>query len=138
MPNLEAALFDYLTADPGIAGLVGDRIFPLRGPEGVQLSYIAWQRVGAQRLYTYDDFEDTSAWVRARIQFSCWAVSSIEAMRVGEAVLLALSGYDGDMAGQLVGSSFAVLEMDDYEPATRLYRRILDFSISYEDDLVGS
>lgn len=135
MPKLEAALFEYLTADPGISDLVGDHIYPVTLPVKSPLPAIAWNRVGAQRLYTYDDFEDTAAWVRARVQFNCWATTAAEAMRIGEAVLLALSGYEGDMAGQFIGASFNVLEMDTYESVTKLYRRTLDFSISYEDDL---
>ncbi len=42
------------------------------------------------------------------------------------------------MSGQLIGSSFADNELDVYEAPTKFHRRILDFLISYEDDLPGS
>lgn len=135
MPRLEEALFTYLSGDDGISDLVGARIYPMRLPEGATLPAISWNRISANRLYTHDTFDETDAWTAARVQFNCWATSAEEAMRLGEAVLLALSGYDGDMAGELVGSSFAINELDDYEPATKLHRRILDFLISYEDDV---
>lgn len=136
MPQLETALFDYLSTDPGVSALVGDRIYPVRLPEKAVLPAIAWNRVSANRLNTYDAFEQTDAWVQARVQFNCWYNTAEGAIEVGEAVLLALSGYGGDMSGQLIGSSFAVNEFDTYEAATKLYRRILEFVISYEDDIV--
>lgn len=137
MPKLETALYEYLSADGGISALVGDRIYPNHLTEGTLIPAISWNRVSARRIYTYDAFADTDAWAQARIQINCWAYTAEEAMEVGEAVLLALSGYDGDMSGQLVGSSFADNELDMYEAATKFHRRILDFLISYEDDLVS-
>ena len=56
-------------------------------------------------------------------------------MNVGEALVLALSGYSGDVDGTLIGQSFAELELDDYSGDTRLFRRIVDFRIGYEDDV---
>lgn len=132
---LETALFDYLSTDPGVSALVGERIYPNRLAEKTLIPAITWHRVDAPRTYTFDSFEDTDAWVQARIQFNCWAYTPDVAMTVGEAVLMALSGFDGDMAGQLIGSSFAVNEFDTYEGETKFHRRILDFIISYEDAL---
>lgn len=138
MPTLEAALYDYLTNDGGVAALVDDRVYPTRLPEGTNaqplpLPAISFQRISAARTYTYDSFEETSAWVRARVQFSCWSHSALESIEVGEAVLLALSGYSGDMSGEYIGSSSAELELDDYDAPVRLFRRSVDFFITYED-----
>lgn len=138
MPRLEAAIFDYLSSDPVIESFVGDKIFPVRGPDKVPLPYISWRRVSANRLYTYDRFADTDAWTTARIQFDCWATTANEAMEIGEAVLAALSGYEGDMSGQLIGSSFAVNEFDTFDTESKFHRRTLDFFVSYEDDVVGA
>lgn len=138
MPRLEEALFDYLTNDPGFESLVGDRLFPFHIPEGAAFPNVTYGRVSAQRDYDYDPFESTNAFVRVRMGFHCWSRNPEEAMKIGEAVLLALSGYEGDMGGQLVGASFAVLEQDTYEGETKLYRRSLDFQILYEEDLTPS
>lgn len=135
MPKLEAALFDYLSNDPGVSALVGDRIYPNKLQEGCQLPAISWNRVSARRVYTHDAFEDTDAWVNARIQINCWSNAALECMDVGEAVLLALSGYEGDMSGQLVHSTMADNEFDEYQAPTKYHRRIMDFLITYEDDL---
>lgn len=136
--NLESALFDYLTSDPGVESLVDDRVYPMRVPEGAILPAISYGRTSATRTYTYDSFEDTNAFVRVRMQFNCWSSKAEEAMQVGEAVLLALSGYDGELSGQLVASAFNVLEQDMYEGETKMYRRMLDFMILYEDELTPS
>jgi hypothetical protein len=72
------------------------------------------------------------------MQFNCWSSKAEEAMEVGEAVLLALSGYDGEMGGQLIATAFNVLEQDNYEGETKMYRRMLDFFILYEDELTPS
>lgn len=138
MRNLERALFEYLTGDAGVSSLVESRVYPVKLPEGSNIPAISWRKVDAGRIYTYDRFEDTDAWVTARVQMDCWGYTADEATNVGEAVLMALSGYEGDMAGQLIGSSFAVNELDIYEVPTKLHRRILDFQISYEDDLAGA
>lgn len=138
MGKLDTALFDYLTTDPGFESLVGDRLFPIRIPEGAGLPAVTYARVSAQRTPDYDPFDVTHAFVRARMQFNCWSRLAEEAMEIGEAVLLALSGYGGDMGGQLVGATFAVLEQDTYEGISKLYRRSLDFIILYEEDLTPS
>jgi len=139
MPKLEVALTSYLTADGSeVAAMVGDRVFPVKVPEGAKLPCISWRRVSASRQYTHDPYDTTDAWVTARVQFSCWATTPLDAIKVGEAVMLALSGYEGDMAGQLIGSSDGVLEMDDYQTEQKLFRRVVDFIISYEDDLHSS
>ena len=138
MPKLESALYDYLSADPLLSSLVSDRIYPLRLKEGTVLPAIAWQRISAQRTYTHDAFVDTAPWVRARVQIACWSNTALGAIEVGEAVMAALSGYTGDMEGEYIGSSTAELELDDYEPTTRLYRRLVDFFITYEEEPAGS
>jgi hypothetical protein len=141
--SLETAIFDYLSEDPGVAALVGDRIYPVRIPPGTNaqptpLPAISFQRISAGRTYTYDSFAETSAWVRARVQFSCWSNSALGAIEVGEAVLLALSGYNGTMSGKYIGASSAELELDDYDAGGKLFRRAIDFFISYEDESAAS
>lgn len=137
MPKIEAALYSYLVTEPTVSALVSDRVYPFRLPEGTALPAIAYQRISAQRTYTFDAF-GTPAWTRARIQFSCWGSTALEAIEVGEALLLSLSGYEGDMSGELIGSAMAEFELDDYQSQDRLYRRLLDVFISYEDDAYAS
>lgn len=135
MPQLEEVLSTYLLADEGVAAMVEDRVYPVKVPEGAKLPCLSWRRVATTRQYTHDPYEATDAWVTARVQFSCWGVTPLDAIKVGEAVMLALSGYEGQMSGQLIGSSNNVQEFDDYVPQQKIYRRLQEFNISYEDAL---
>lgn len=136
--QFEEGIFEYLTTDPNVASIVEDRIYPVRLPAGAEYPAVSWQKVSADRYYTHDTYESADPWVQARIQVNAWAKTEREAMLLGDAVLLALSGFEGNLGGQLVGSSFAVNEQDVYESQTTVHRRILDFIISYEDDALGS
>lgn len=132
--RFEVALYDYLAADAGLEAIVGDRIYPTRLPESVDLPAVTWFRVAASRIYTYDPFLDTDAWVSARIQFDCWSRDPNEAMQLGDAIILAFSGYGGDMAGQMIGSSFVENEIDEYDVPAKFHRRIIDMKISYQEN----
>lgn len=138
MPKLETALVSYLKDDANLTGLIAGRVTWQRLPEKQTLPAISCARTSARRIYTYDTFEETDAWTTARVQIDCWGRSAEEAIEVGEAVLMALSGYGGDMSGEYIGSSFAADEIDLYDVPTQLYRRVLDFEISYEDELEGA
>ena len=133
MPYLEAALYSYLQTVPEVAALVDDRIYPIRLPQGAELPAVTQQRISAQRAYTHDPFAETLAWVNARVQFTCWSETQAEAIEVGEAIVLALSGYEGDLGGVPMGSATVVLELDGYEAATKLFRRIVDVRFDYEE-----
>jgi hypothetical protein len=50
-------------------------------------------------------------------------------------VLILLSGYDGDMGGELLVSSSTIDEFDFNDTPVKFFRRILDFMLSYEDEL---
>lgn len=138
MPYLEEALYTYLQTVPTLAALVGTRIYPVRLPEGAALPALVYQRVSAQRTYTHDPFESTMAYVSARVQLTAWAETAAEAIEVGEAAVLGLSGYEGEMGGVLLGSVTVLLELDDYEPESKLYRRITDIAAAYEEELATS
>lgn len=137
---LAEAVFDYLSNDPGVSALVGDRIYPFRLPEKIVVTPgvpgfigVTWQQVSAGSTPTFDPVEEYDTWISARVQFNCWAYTGDGAMTLGEAVLAALSGYDGSIGGDLIQSSFLVNELDIYEVPTKFFRRILEFQISYED-----
>ena len=135
MTKLEDALTTVLAADTAVTTIVSDRIYPVSMPKGTVLPAVTYRRISAQRAYTFDAFDTGSAYVNATVEFSAWSNNAKEAMDVGEALVMALSGYSGDVDGTLVGSSFAELELDDYNGETKLFRRIVDFRIGYEDDV---
>lgn len=138
MAAFEEELQSYLETDPGVSALVEDHIYPVRRPEKSPIPAVEWRRVDASRVYTHTPFIETDAWVQTRIQVDCWAYTFTEALNVGNAVLAALSGYEGGVTGTLIQSSMAVDEADSYEADTKFYRRRLDFRMMYEDAVTGS
>lgn len=138
MGAFEEAFQDYLSTDTDVVTAVGERVTINRIPEGVELPAISWRRVTANRVNFFDPFEDYSAWTTVRVQVDCWGTTAAEAIGAGEAVLAALSGYGGDMAGTYVGSSFALNEFDDFEQRTAMHRRTLEFVLTYEDEPTAS
>jgi hypothetical protein len=136
MPTFEEPLYDYLTTV--LAAEVGSRVYPKRGAEGTILPYITYERVSAQRTYTYDAFAETTAWINARVSFACIALTMAEAIVVAEALIVALSGYEGDLDGIPIGSANVIGEIDLYDENSRLYRRVVDVSFAYEEVGVSS
>lgn len=133
MPDLHTALRGFLLDDVAVSDFVEDRIYAVHLPEGAHLPAIALQQVSAPRRMTYDPGPQRG-WVTKRMQVTCWSNSLNEAFDLGDAVLTALSGVSGDMEGLLIGSTVPANELEDYEARTKLYRRILDFQISYDND----
>lgn len=136
MPQLEDGLYAYLAGDPAVSAIVGDRIFPNVVPEGTIIPAIRYQRITTSREYTHDPFSETHAWVSATVQIDSWFSSALGAMELGEAVMLALSGFHGDMEGVLIGAVFNIRESDTYDPQKKLHGRSQDYRFTYADAIV--
>lgn len=134
MADLGAVLFGYLSTEAGLQPLVGVRIYPGKLPEPTTFPAIAWHRITARRERTYDKFDDFDAFVITRIQFDCWAKTYDGAVSVGDALLGALSGYGGVMSGTLI-TAHPINEFDSHDSSIKQYRRILDFEVTYEEDV---
>lgn len=134
MADLVEVVFSYLSTEPGVSGLVGTRIYPGKLMEGTQFPAIAWHRIDARRDRSYEPFDDFDAFVFTRLQFDAWADTYTGAVDVGDALLGALSGYGGMMAGTLL-TAHAVNEFDDHDSLTKKFRRVLDFEVTYEESV---
>ncbi len=131
--SFNVAMFEFLSDQTGLTAIVDDRFYPTRLPEGAKIPAVTWFRVSAERMYTFDPFPDTDAWVKARVQFDCWETTAEKAAALGDQIVLALSGFDGDMGGQVIGASTVVNEIDTYETPATFYRRIVDVIVSYQE-----
>ena len=96
---------------------VDSRVYVMQLPDTPEFPAIVMQRISGPRA--------SILW-RPRYQLSCWARSYKEAEELAENVTEALHGFHGDIDGThgviLVESN----GLDDYEPETGLYRRIVD------------
>jgi hypothetical protein len=134
--TVREALYTYLTG--ALAAEIGDRVYAGRAPEGTTLPYITYTRVSAVRTYFHQDFADTAPWVRERMSFAVVGITPQAVEDLGDALIGVLSGYRGDMEGVLVGLSDVVNDLDQYDPQTKLYRRVLDVFIDHEEVAVAS
>jgi Protein of unknown function (DUF3168) len=136
--QFEVSLFEYLSTDADLSALVGTRVYHGRLPEKAVYPAVSWGQVSARRGYDHDPYPDSHAWVTKRVQFNCWHPAIETAAEVGEAVIAALTNYSGDMEGQLIGSSFVENELDSYDATFKIWRRIVDVMVSYQDEAAVS
>ena len=123
--NAEQAVHGRLTTFAGLTALVGTRVCPLLLPEAATLPTLTYQRVSGPWTHGQAGAVLLS---RPRIQVDVWAASYASAKSVATQVRLALDGYRGTSEGSHWGATLAN-DLDLYEPETRRYRVILDFTL---------
>ena len=127
---IEEQIFSILTADSGLSAIVDSRIYPMSIPQEGRTPCIVYQKITGPRLY---DHGGESGLAYPRFQFSCWANSYSGAKALADALRSAFSAYSDRSATVPVHVAFIEAELDDYEPETKLYRRIMDFRVWHEE-----
>jgi len=115
--SIESDLVSHLKNDSAITDLVENRISPLMGLQNTAYPFITYfvvsdisnQCIGGS-VYQND----------TRFQIDVWDTKYSKVKAIKEAVLSALKGFK---------SSYAISNMDDYEPDTKLYRQLVDFKL---------
>lgn len=121
----------HLQTRAALVALIGDRAYPRRLPQNATLPAIVYRRIGpTDRALSQSGPVDL---VDARFQFDVWAADPDTADAVAEQLRLVLHGYAGAMGGVAVGVSRVVNDVDEDEPTTGLYRRILDAQIQHAE-----
>ena len=95
---------------------VDSRVYAMQLPEIPDFPAIVYQRISGPRAGVL--------W-RPRYQLSCWARSYKDAEALAEQVTAALHGFHGDIDGTHGVIYVDENGLDDYEPDTGLYRRIV-------------
>lgn len=126
---MEAELVTYLEDHTGLNGLVAERIYPLRLPKNYTVPAIVFQRVGTSRTVCYDG---PSQIANARFQFDIWARTYAEVKEIVAQLVTALLGFVGTMGETRVWVTDEPMELDGYEPDTKLYRGTVDFGIKHD------
>lgn len=125
--SLDSELYGYL------AGLLTctPRIFPMGvRPQGASLPCVTYALVsGPTTHYSHDGPSDH----QVSYQFDCWAEDADVAMDLAAEVQDALDGFRGTWGDIVVGSVFMGTVLDDYEPDTRLWRRLRTADIHYRE-----
>lgn len=116
---IEADIRSALIASTGVTALVGDRISALVAPEGETRPYITYQVVSDDRHYTLCGASDLRM---GRVQVVCHAPEYGQAKQLSRLTIDAIESWAG----------FDVVYnglQDLFDPATKLYYAVLDYSI---------
>ncbi|MDL1909694.1 DUF3168 domain-containing protein [Chloroflexi bacterium CFX6] len=127
--SLESALASEITELPGVAGLIGDRVYPVAAPQTSASPFITYRRVTGEVQYTH---EGESRIQRARFQLSAIADTYETVIELAEAIRSGLSGKRslGNGIIQLNGIFFMDPE-DTWNRETGLFVRSQDCTITY-------
>ena len=124
--NLGPYLRMLLTADAGVAALVGDRVFTEVLPQAPTVPAVVFAQVAGDEDVALDGPTGVGS---RRVQIDAWAKSRAEATALALAVRAALAGHSGAAAGFEVHGVFLLTERWDFEPETSLYRTSQDYEV---------
>lgn len=126
--TIEAAIRQYLLANPNIMALIAGRLYPMVLPQPPTLPAVTYSRVSRSAVR---DLTGVAYWI-SRFQFSCWAKKYGDAKAVAQAVRQALEDYVGTMGQFRIIGSASVNEIDLSQPDTGLYHVPVDVLITHE------
>jgi hypothetical protein len=128
-------LVNLLEADPAVAALVGERIYPRFMPDAATFPLLVVTKATGIGSY---DLQGDAGLEDARVQVDCYSDrGASEVITLRNAVRRLLSGFKGGTASGnpcSIVSSFVINDLDLSEPNTeragpRLKRRMLEFRI---------
>lgn len=123
---IESAIRAALLADSTVAGLIGDRVYPLVLPQNPTLPAIVYQRIASPPDLSNDG---PAGPLRTRLQLTLWASTWSGSRAIAAAVKAVLHGYSGSADGQDVLLVAEANETDGYESETKLFRVIADYYV---------
>lgn len=124
-------IYAHLAARPGFVALVGDRVYPRRLPQEATLPAVVYRLIGTTDRGLSQSGSDGLA--DARFQFDVWADDPDEADAIAAELVAAFHGFRGFMGDTVVGAARVANDIDDDEPMTGLYRRIVDVLIQHQE-----
>lgn len=94
---LEEALYDYITSDNTVSGIIGTRLYPAVLPEGVDLPAMAYQRISRDGMIAHDG---PTGLATVRIQLTMQAQSYLTLRSLADAVRVLFDGIRGEIGGE--------------------------------------
>lgn len=88
--SLETALYNLLSSDSDIEGLVGENIFPVLADEQAKEPYIVFQVLSVDTTHT---LTGSIGMIEASVQVSCWTNSYYDSIQLSGAVRSCLDNY---------------------------------------------
>ncbi|MEQ8251576.1 MAG: DUF3168 domain-containing protein [Oceanibaculum nanhaiense] len=124
---MERQFAAWLSAQPVVSALLGDRIYPLVLPQNSGLPAATYQRIGGERFY---DLDGGARPKRVTLQLDSWAADYAGAKALAGAIESVLDGYAGPMGDLVVSRSVILREDEEHEDQTKLWRVSVDYQIT--------
>jgi hypothetical protein len=137
--DVRSALRAYLLGSGAISSAVGgERIFPIRLPQGVVQPSIVYTRISGEGDYHN---QGSSGLMRPRVQIDCWAQTADVATSLANLVKVRIDGYrggwpygsDSPQAEIQVHGVFHEGEREQYDDAMKLYGISRDYFIWHKE-----
>lgn len=127
--GVAASVYSRNTTHSGVSNLIGDRCYPQRMPDKVELPCVVFYVISAPpNEYSDHDASPPDRWV-SRVQMDAYADTRSDAEDVKSALFSAWEGY---RSGTAVGWARVANMLDDYEPGLNRYRKIVEVVIDHE------
>lgn len=129
---LEEGLHAHLKGFAGLAALVGERIYPVILPQGVQLPVVRYQRVDSPRVHSRDGY---SGLTYPRISVTAFGTSALEAKTVAAQIVAAAVEVQqtGQMGGLPVQGIEIADEVDLYDSQAKVHYTVVDLVIWHQE-----
>ena len=129
--RIEEAVYSHLINNSAVSGLVANRIYPLLLPQKCPLPAVAYTLVSMDRTPA---LQKDTGFVRAVLQFSCYAKTYEESVAAAMAIKEAVQDFSGDMQGLTVMAVLINLEMALYDPATNEFALHLECEFQFNEE----
>ena len=111
MKSPEAVLRSALIANATVAGLMGDRVYPVVAPASAALPFATWRRVAIRRQQTLGAPMGMPV---TSVEYSIYGGTYEQAREVADAMRRVLDGYGGTVNNTEVKQTSLEQESDDF------------------------
>ena len=135
MKDIRPAIRSLLLADATVNGMVGgNRIYPIRLPQGQRLLSIVYNRVTERAEM---DMAGWAGFGNAQMQIDSWADNPDSSTQLADAIFDVMTGFKGDIAygsnspqsAVTVGGIMFVAGREDYDNEAQLFRMSRDYMV---------
>jgi len=122
MTIIDEAVRTLLSEDPGVSGIVGNRIYPIELPLRCHFPAISYSKPS-------NPYRQITG--SPRFQVDCWAEDYLECQNLKDTVEAALDGYAGIVNGVNIIRIIPLEAPDMYDQAAGVYHIPYDFRVIY-------
>lgn len=128
--SIEAAVQAKLLSLTALTALCSTRIWGGRLPDNSSFPAVSWQIISSQHSYNVGDVGELRS---VLIQIDCRANTHADSLTMAAAINAGLDGFKGAIGSVNVVAIFHEDEQDFQEPEIPVFRRILEFTITYSE-----